>query len=470
MNKVKILLVDDEKIVTEDLSIMLEGHDFHVETTVSYSEAIELLTIKYYDILITDMILAEFSGIKLIEFATTNKRIFGSILITGYSDENSIIKATNLGVNEILKKPFSSEALLGAIDKILRKKEKEEQKELISKKLEVEKNILIEELNKKVKNSLKIIGESPKLISALRKAEILSKHQLNCLIGGESGTGKQLLAKYIHMLGPRKSKPFIEVNCASISVSLFEAEFFGYKKGAFTNAREAHAGFFEVANGGILFLDEITEIPMEIQAKLLTAVEKGVIRRVGDTKEIKIDVQIIAATNQDVDSLVEQNKIRRDLYHRISQGILILPPLRERGNDIKILLEYYLDLYENEFNKKAKKIDDELWEKIINYSWPGNIRQFTNFVKKWVLFGESTLETNTESLFEEEKGVPKPETILTFDFIDGTFSEIEKVKELLINRIIDKYNGNKSRAARHLGITYQGLLKMLKKFNEGKSE
>jgi DNA-binding NtrC family response regulator len=440
--------------------------DFEIELVATYDEAINKLKTTFFDVLVTDLKLTKQTGLELINFAKSKNAVYGTILITGYSDEEAIIYANKIGVSEILKKPFTDEELLSAIDNILSKKEEEEEKHRVTEKLQKENLILKKELNKQLKDSLKIIGESPKLLNALKKAEEYAKYELNCLLGGESGTGKELLAKYIHMHGPRKNKPFVEVNCASISPSLFESEFFGYRKGAFTNANENHAGFFEIADGGILFLDEITEMPLEIQAKLLTAVERGLIHRVGDTKEIKIDVQIIAATNHDVEKIVETGKIRRDLYHRLSQGLIILPPLRERGADIKILMEYFKKKFESEFGKKSKAITDEFWEKIINYSWPGNVRQLSNFVKKWVLFGEETFYTdNTEKVFSDIEDKKRIKSVLTFDFVEGTIDELEKAKQLLIMRVLNKYNGNKSQAARHLGITYQGLLKMLKKIN-----
>ncbi len=465
-SEVKILVVDDEYLVLTDLKLILSEKNHAVDITSTYENALKKLDENFYDILITDLKLAEHTGLDIIDYAFEKKAIFGSILITGYSDEGAIIKATKLGVREILKKPFSDDELYAAVDKILKLQEEEENKRRLTERLREENEILKQELNKKLKESLQIIGESPKLLSALNKAEQIANYELNCIIGGESGTGKELLAQYIHMHGPRKSKPFVEVNCASISPSLFEAEFFGYRKGAFTNALDTRPGFFETADGGILFLDEITEIPLEMQAKLLTAVERGIIHRVGDTKDIKIDVQIIAATNRDVEKLVENGKLRRDLYHRLSQGFIVLPPLRERGRDIKILLDYYIEKYENEFSRKAKEIPDELWEKIINYSWPGNIRQLTNFIKEWVLFGEDTLaEENEEKLFREASEKTGVKSVLKYEFVNGTFSELEEAKRLLIRTILEKYNGNKSQAARHLGLTYQGLLKMLKKFD-----
>ena len=463
----KILIVDDEYTVLKDLEISLSEKNYELFTAASYKEALGILSDNRLDILITDLVLPQNSGIDLIKYAVENNKIYGSILMTGYSDEKALIEAAHLGVKEILKKPFSDTELFSAIEKILEKQALEEENKRLTEKLKQENIILSQELSKKIKDSLEIIGESPRLINALEKAQIVAQSQINCIIGGENGTGKELLAKYIHQNGPRKDKPFVEVNCAALSPTLFEAELFGHKKGAFTNASESRAGFFEVADGGILFLDEITEIPFELQAKLLSAVEYGLIRRVGDTKDIKVNVQVIAATNRDINSLVDDGKLRRDLYHRLSEGLIVLPPLRERGNDIKILLDFYLAKYEQEFNKKAKEMPKDLWEKIINYKWPGNVRQLTNFIKKWVLFGEDTIiEKSLENIFVEEPEKQGIERVLSFDFIDGTFEELEKAKKLLIYKILDKYNGNKSQAARHLGLTYQGLLKMLKKFEE----
>ncbi len=466
--KIKLLIVDDDTSALRDMELTLAEKKelYEVDSTAYFEEAKNKLKYKQFDILITDLILLENSGIDLIKLAKQNNSTYGNILITGYSNEAAIIEAAKLGVTEILKKPFSEVELFSAIERLAKMQTLEEENMRLAEKLKKENIILKKELDKKVKTPWEIIGESPKLLYALKKARQIAEYQLHCIIGGESGTGKELLAKYIHDNGPRKHMPFVEVNCAAISPSLFEAELFGYKKGSFTNATENHSGFFEVANGGVLFLDEITELPFDLQAKLLTAVEQKFIRRIGDTKNIEIDVQIIAATNRSLDSLVSENHLRRDLYHRLSQTTIILPPLRERGNDIKILLDYYTKQYEEEFNKKADPMPEALWEKIITYDWPGNIRQLTNFIKKWVLFGEDSLEEieKEDVLFNEEFGDDEIERILSFDFIKGNFEELEYAKKLLIKTILKKYNGNKSKTARHLGLTYPGLLKMLKKY------
>jgi transcriptional regulator with PAS, ATPase and Fis domain len=304
-----------------------------------------------------------------------------------------------------------------------------------------------------------MVGQSPKLVDSLNKARSVANYSINTLIVGETGTGKELLARFIQRNGVRKSNSFIAINCAALTESLFESELFGYEKGAFTNALQSRAGLFEVANGGILFLDEITEIPILLQAKLLRVIEESKIKRVGSTKDINIDVQILSSTNRNIYDAISKGFLREDLYHRIASTVIELPPLRERKEDYSALVNHFYGLYSRLFNKETSELPDEFWNYVNKSEWEGNIREFSNFVKNYVLFGtiqKSEHPPITKALSDREDA---------FLFMKKNFEELEEAKFWLIEKVLKTYNGNKTQAAKHLGVSYQGLVYLLKRNN-----
>ena len=258
--------------------------------------------------------------------------------------------------------------------------------------------------------------------------------------------------------------PFIAVNAASLSPSLFESEIFGHNKGAFTGATENKPGLFEIANGGILFLDEISEIPLQLQAKLLRVLETGKIRRIGDNKWNTVDVQIITTTNRSEDELLLGKILRKDLFHRLTSSILTLPPLRERKSDIPLLIKYYFEKYSAKYEKHVNPPSKELLQKLIRFDWPGNIRQLSNFTKNYVLFEENLTEDEIDHWLSN--GVLlQEEDELSFKFINGTIDELEEAKLWLIRKILIKYGYNKAQTAKHLGMSYPGLHAIIKRYD-----
>jgi len=467
----KILVVDDDEFSLENIGISLKSKkNYEFDLAENYLEAVSYLKSNKYNILIADLKLPYKSGLDVISFAIKNNSARSSILITGYADEPSIVKAVKIGANSILKKPYDESELHSIIKKLLKTQKLEDENRQLKEKLEKENEILREFVLSEA-DEYKIIGNSPLLKKALQKCDRVAqisdanKHAVNCMLIGESGTGKELLARYIHRTGKRNKAPFIAVNCAELSPSLFESELFGFKKGSFTSSVESRAGLFEVARGGIIFLDEITEIPRELQAKLLRVVETKKIRRIGETNLIDVDVQIISATNKTQVEINELDILRNDLFQRLSTVLITLPPLRERGEDIALLLNYYLDKFSKQFDIEPPPITKKLTKKLNSSPWSGNIRQLSNFVKNWIFFGQFSDESEVESWMNNGHN-PIISNEFIFKFNKGTMAEIEDAKIWLAKKILKYCNYNKAKAARHFGMTYPGFHKLLKKIQK----
>ena len=462
MGDFSILVLDDDIYSLENIKLALaDFNEYNVVTAADSRAAEKLLKQNKFNLLITDLRLPCKDGLEFAEEAKKKGLINDAILITGFGDEKTIEKAIKIGIRDFLRKPYEETEFLNSVRKVYENYLLKLENEELKKKLKIENRILRQQVLKDAAKN-RIIGQDEQFKLKLKKALEIAKYSENVLIYGESGTGKELLAKFIHLNGPRKDKPYIAVNCAALSPSLFESELFGYKRGAFTGANEDRPGLFELADGGILFLDEISEISKELQAKLLRVIETGEIKRVGDVKNRKIDVQIISTTNRTIEELASGEILRQDLFHRLTSSSIHLPPLRMRKSDIPLLLQYFL----NEFNERYEKNisipkKSILYNKLINYGWPGNIRQLKNFVKNYVLFEPSPDEASKllEDDFTENNGE------LSFRFQFGTLSELEEAKVWLISKILKKYNYNKLRTAKHLGMSYPGLLALIKRHN-----
>lgn len=461
----RILILDDDPVSLENLRLSLEPRGFQIELAFSFERAIRSINESIFDIAIVDLKLPYKSGIHFIEEAKKLQPKIKYILITGYSNEQSIIAAIKLGVIDIIKKPYEEAELLNSLSKIINMITLEEENIELKEKLIHENQLLKKQKSLKIDDDeQEIIGESKLLKETLLNALSVSSTNLNVLIIGETGTGKELLAKYIHRNSQRKNRPFIPINCAELSPSLFESELFGYKKGAFTNATESKLGLFEVADGGTIFLDEISEINQELQAKLLRAVEQKKIRRVGDSEFRKVDIQIISATNRKIPELLSsQFAFRADLFHRLAEIEVTIAPLRERKEDIPILIEYYQRKIEKLFLKKINPIPPQILARLHNEEWRGNVRQLSNFVKKWCLFGDSLSNLDVD-IWMDDHQVERTQK-LTFLFDKGNIEELSEAKKWIVLKILDRYDGNKLKTAKHLGLSYPGLLKMLKSFN-----
>jgi len=365
------------------------------------------------------------------------------IFITAYADADAVVSASRLGAVDVLKKPFSSQELLQAVKNALE---------------------FVPKLEPSYSRELKVVGSSRAMFEVFKKVGLACQNGLNVLITGETGVGKEVVAKLIHENSHRRKGPFVILHCPAIPWDLFEAELFGYVKGAFTGALVDKKGKAKLAEGGTLFLDEIGDVPYKLQAKLLAFVERKSFFPLGSSREEKADVRLIFATNRDLKKMVEEGKFREDLYHRISQLEIQVPPLRERKEDIKPLVEYFVALANAELGTSVEGVEEQALKKLMDYSFPGNVRELKNLVYKAVL--ETRFGKIKDFALREEKNNPSFEKALEL-LLDAVPEEelpnlLERVELYLIKKLLERYSGNKSKVASLLGISRNTLESRLK--------
>jgi len=366
-----ILVVDDEPNVIESFKQVLEG-DYKVSTATSGEEALEKVEKENLDIVLLDIKMPGMDGMEVLQRIGQLKENVDVIMVTAVNTMKTAIEAMKLGAYDYITKPFDVDEVIVSINKALEKR-----------RLTRELSYLRSQVAKPVKFD-NIIGTSEKMRQVYEMVSEMTKNDATVLISGESGTGKELIARAIHFNGLRKDEPFIAVDCASIPENLLESELFGHEKGAFTDATSQKLGRFELANHGTLFLDEIGNLRMEMQGKILRALQEREIHRVGGVKTIKIDVRIISATNIDLKKAIGEGKFREDLYYRLNVVPVNVPPLRERKEDIPLLVRYFLGMFNREFGKKIKSIAPQAMEALVNYNWPGNVRELRNVIERLV--------------------------------------------------------------------------------------
>lgn len=467
--KPTILVVDDDEFALENVCMSIEQSGATAVAAGSAQQALNRLREHQFHVIVTDVKMPGMDGITFVERVKEDHPQMKFIVVTGYADEAAVIRALRLGVNEFLKKPYRNVELLLAIDKLLKQIELENENQVLRDRLVRENRELRAEVEatQATLAPSDLRGDHPSIVAVRELATKIGRFGVNALIRGENGTGKELVAQEIRRASPRAHAPFHAVNCAAISTTLFEAEMFGYEKGAFTGANRSRQGLFELASGGILFLDEITEVPTAMQAKLLRALETGTIRRVGGTVDIPIDVHVIAATNRVPTEAIADGFLRRDVYHRLATMEVVLPPLRERASDIPMLVRHFHEVYAKQFRIKPRPISDAALDTLVHAPWPGNVRQLANVMKRWVLFDPSTALADLgsgEPLSASDSLLPG--SVIRYDFIRGTMDEVEEAKHLLVRTVLARNNGNKSLTARQLGLSYPGLLKMLRRIEE----
>lgn len=451
MIKGNILIVDDNKSILSALEILLLP-EFQTVTTLSDpNQILSELSKKEYNLVILDMNFnaGVNTGNEGLYWLGRIKEInpeISVVMITAYGDIELAVKALKMGSTDFFLKPWDNNKLLATLKSAIQlnwsKKEvcqlKEKEKGLKS------------ELNREQKY---IIGSSPQLMQVLKMVRKVAKTEANVLITGENGTGKELIAHEIHRLSDRSNEVMISVDMGSVTETLFESELFGHVKGAFTDARDNRPGKFEVADKGSLFLDEIGNLPYHLQSKLLSVIQNRMITRIGSNKPVPIDIRLICATNKNLDRMVEEGLFREDLLYRINTIQIEIPPLRDRGNDILVLTDFFLKKYSSKYNKQNLKINHQAQEKLFKYSWPGNIRELQHTIEKAVILSES-------SILKAEDFFMKPVIQGRTSDTDMTLEEMEK---RLIRQSIEKNNGNLSAAADQLGITRQTLYNKIRK-------
>jgi len=383
--KVSILIVDDDYLTLRTISIFLKKMHYDVETCKNGTEAINAIKKNFYNIVLLDLKLPDIDGLEVLKKLKDMNPSISVIMMTGYGTIETAVRSMQYGAEDYLLKPFKK---LNELDIVI-------QRVLRYKTLEDENRILREqvELQYDVTN---IIGKSKNMIELFKLVKKVAPLDCTVLIEGESGTGKELIARAIHQNSPRATRRFVAINCAAIPVNLLESELFGYEKGAYTGALERKKGYFEVADGGTLLLDEISEMPLELQAKLLRILQDKTFQRVGSTDDIIVDVRIIASTNKNLEDEVTQGRFRKDLYYRINVIKITVPPLRERKDDIPLLVQYFLEKHSKKIGKRIHCVSDEAMNYLIKYNWDGNVRELENVIERAVVLAESEIITVNE--------------------------------------------------------------------------
>ena len=459
-----ILVVDDNKNMQFILTNILHEKGYEVCCVGNGNKAITEIKNKIPDLVLLDIRLPGKNGIEVLEKLRELDKELLVIMITAYGDVKSAVKAIKLGAYDYVTKPFDNEELLNIIKNALKTKNLSEEIKFLKRKLYDQTEIK------------KVMGDSPQINKVIKQVNLVSPTNISVIIEGKSGTGKEVIANMIHQRSQRNGRPFIAVDCGAIPDTLVESELFGYEKGAFTGAIISRKGEFELADGGTLFLDEISNLPIGAQAKLLRVIQERKLRRVGGTKSIKIDVRIIVATNINLADSVGEGKFRDDLYHRISEFIIILPLLRERKDDIPILANEFLAEANEELGKNIEGFSPEAIMNLLDYEWPGNVRELKHVIKKAVLLSEKDnikpeiLEFDTaqkSSFIQNELSINYIQKILyegcsLSDIISNINQETERkiIKEILVEV---KYN--KSKAAKILGIDRNTLYSKIRKLN-----
>lgn len=448
-----VLIVDDEKHTREGLQQAL-AENYDVTVAASADEAFNLMQSQPFDIIITDLRMPGKSGLKIIDQALALPTKPAVLMMTAYGTIETAVEAMKRGAVDFLTKPVNIERLEVLIQRALR-----------TKTLEVEVKQLHERLDEKY-NFQGIIGHSPKLQAVIDQVKLVAPSKATILIEGESGTGKELIAQAIHQASPRAREPFIAVHCAALSESLLESEIFGHERGAFTGAAERRIGRFESANGGTLFLDEISEISSATQVKLLRFLETKSIERVGGSKPIDLDVRLVAATNRDLEQMVRAGKFREDLFFRLNVVRLVLPPLRDRPEDIPLLLAHYIKVFSDENGVAPLTVEPGALRALQNYPWPGNIRELRNFCENVVVFrrGGSLSEYDLDPKYRE--GASALGSVSGGGAPPANQLSVEENEKRLLREALIKVRGNRTRAAELMGISRRTLHRKLAQWPE----
>lgn len=436
MARKKILVVDDEKRQREILELILSEENYDVSTAASGEIAIKLVKQDRFDLVLTDLKMSGMDGIQLLSQLMHFDSSIIVILMTAHGSIDSVKEAIKLGAFDYLEKPLEKDKLLEIVRSALERL-----------------NILDTE----------IIGDSAEMERVKKLILKVARSSETILIRGESGTGKELIARAIHKNSPRVNGVFSAVNCAAINENLLESELFGHEKGSFTGAHAEKKGLFEVADHGTLFLDEIGDLNITMQAKILRALQEREIQRVGGTKPIKVDVRVVAATNRDLETMVKDNTFRSDLYYRLNVIPIQLPPLRNRRDDVAILVEYFLAKHGRSNNLAVKGLTASAKKLVMEYSWPGNVRQLESALKRAILLCEGDMIEAEDLPVEIRQGV-EPSTNFAFKLPPEGIS-FEDLERSLIIQAMEQSDWNITRAAKLLGLTFRTLQYRLEKFN-----
>lgn len=443
-----VLIVDDERHTRDGLQQALEDN-FDVSVAASADEAFNLFAAQEFDVVVTDLRMPGKSGLKVIDKALSMPNRPAVLMMTAYGSIDTAVEAMRRGAVDFMTKPVNIERLEILINRALK-----------SRTLEVEVKQLHERLDAKF-NFEGIIGDSPKLLDVIDRVKLVAPSKATILVAGESGTGKELIAQAIHQSSPRARAPFVAVHCAALSENLLESEIFGHEKGSFTGAMERRIGRFEAADGGTLFLDEIGEISSSTQVKLLRFLETKAIERVGGSKQIDLDVRLVAATNRDLEAMVREGTFREDLFFRLNVVGIHMPALRERPGDVAILLAHYMKHFAEENGLPEPQLEAGALATLAAYRWPGNIRELRNFCENAVVLhrGGKISEYDLDPRFRATSDLPAASGVPPTP--TGAVLSVEENEKRLLREALIKSRGNRTKAAQLMGISRRTLHRKL---------
>jgi DNA-binding NtrC family response regulator len=438
LRKENILIVDDDPSVLELLQRHLQTWNFHVYKAISVKEAVSILKDTNLSLLITDLKMPEVDGSELLKFVSEHYPTLPRLVVTGYPSVQDSLLAIKSGAVDYLTKPFTQDELKDAVDKALEKTNSKQK---------------TENSPQKVQNAYgEMIGSSEGFERIVQVVDRVKDNRATIFVKGESGTGKELVARSIHYQGKFSKAPFIAVNCGGIPENLMEAELFGYVKGAFTGADKNRDGFFQAANGGTIFLDEIGNASLSVQSRLLRVLQEKEVVKVGAQKPEKLDIRIIAATNSDLKEMIKKESFREDLYYRLTVVEINVPPLRERNDDVPLLVEKFMLKYGLEYKDRFLKIDPQAMEILKRYDFPGNIRELENIIQRAVIMCDKII--TVADLPEQLK--------YSIDFPKESLVPLKEMEKRYIQKVLNSTNNNKTKAAEVLGIDRKTLREKLK--------
>ncbi len=462
MESINILVIDDERVICDACHLMLTEKGYSVDICLNGSEGLNVVKRGKYDLILLDLKLPDIDGIDILRAIKKIHPNIYVVIMTGYSTVQSAVQAMKLGASDYLTKPFIDDALMLAVERVIEKKRLVEENMLLRKKL-------TEQLGFNT-----IVGGNPKILKIFEKISKVAQTNSTVLLNGESGTGKELFARAIHSHSQRATEQFLAVDCSTLSPGLLESELFGHVKGAFTGAVNDKTGIFEMAGEGTLFLDDIANLTLEIQGKLLRVLEMGEYKPVGSSQFKKTAARVIAATNQDLKTMVTKGSFREDLFYRINVFPIYLPPLRERRDDIPRLAYHFLRHFCKKMGKQVEGFTDDALEMLVEHNWPGNVRELKNVIERLVIMADHKMLdlfyiVDHLQMKQTWRGDSIPETLEELKtvkkrFIEKSFQPTEKA--FLINAL-NKCNGNITRAAERVGMQRSNFSALMKKYQLG---
>lgn len=438
----KVLIVEDADSLRDILGQVLRAHGYDVQATATAEEALERLQTEEFNLILSDLKLPGMNGLEFIRETRAVRRTVPVVVMTAYGNISIAVEAMKEGATDFITKPFEPESLCHLLEQVL------EHRRIIDR-------------NSRPKRKRSFITQSKAVEDLLAQARRVAPLSSPVLILGESGTGKELVARYIHDHSLRAQEQFVAVNCGSMPSDLLESEFFGHEAGAFTGAAETRIGLFEVAHNGTIFLDEIGNMPVALQTKLLRALQESEIKRLGSTKYQKVDTRIISATNSDIAAEIKSNRFREDLYYRLGVVILEIPPLRKRAEDIPLLVNYFLKALCFEFGRELPQVTPAAMKFLQSYDWPGNVRELENAIERALIMNDGPLNPKAFQLGSGVIGKNEPQKV---NLQEAVNEAVQRTEREIISKMLAQTFGNKSKAAELLGISYKTLLNKVKEY------